>query len=151
MPSGIDSCLHLGLGFCSEPYRIGRKLMSRLVRSRRLTVLATATVALLATGAIGAQAALADTQTVGLARWQVQSSAQAPQPGAQISTTGFATGSWLHVRPDGAGAVGTEVGALVQTGHCADVFFSENMKNCFGYMNTIGPDTLAQFDVPWWF
>ena len=125
--------------------------MSRRVGSRRLTLLATAMLALLVTGAVGAQAASADTQTVGLGGWQVQSSAQAPQAGAQISTPGFPTGSWLHVRPDGAGAVGTEVGTLVQTGHCAEVFFSDNMQNCFGYMNSIGPDTIAQFDVPWWF
>jgi len=30
----------------------------------------------------------------------------------------------MHVMPDDAGAVGTEVGALLQTGHCPDVFFS---------------------------
>ena len=91
--------------------------MSRRVGSRRLTLLATAMLAVVAAGAVGAQAASADTQTVGFGGWQVQSSAQAPQAGAQISTPGFPTGSWLHVRPDDAGAVGTEVGALVQTGH----------------------------------
>ena len=31
------------------------------------------------------------------------------------------------------------------------MFFSDNMQNCFGYMNTVGPDTIAQFAVPWWF
>ena len=25
------------------------------------------------------------------------------------------------------------------------------MKTCFGYMSTVGPDTIAQFAVPWWF
>jgi exo-1,4-beta-D-glucosaminidase len=55
------------------------------------------------------------------------------------------------VRPDDAGAVGTEVGALVQNGRCPNVFFSTNMKTCFGYMNQIGPDTIAMFSLPWWF
>jgi exo-1,4-beta-D-glucosaminidase len=68
-----------------------------------------------------------------------------------VSTPGFPTGSWLHVRPDDAGAVGTEVGELVQTGHCPNVFFSTNMKDCFGYMDSVGPDTIAEFKVPWWF
>ena len=99
-------------------------------------------VALLATAAFGTSAASADTQIVGLAGWQVQSSAQATQPGKVISKPGFPTGSWLHVTPDAAGAVGTEVGALVQTGHCPDVFFSDNLKQCFGYMDTIGRDTI---------
>ncbi len=64
---------------------------------------------------------------------------------------GFGTGSWLHVTPDDAGAVGTEVGALVQTGRCPHVFFATNMKRCFGYMDTIGKDTIPRFSVPWWF
>ena len=70
--------------------------------------------------------------------------AQATQAAAAISTPGFGTASWLHVRPDDAGAPGTEVGALVQTGHCPNVFFSTNMKSCFGYMTAIG-DPIAQF------
>jgi exo-1,4-beta-D-glucosaminidase len=105
----------------------------------------------LAVGAFATSAASAETRIVGLGGWQVQSSAQTAQPGSAISTPGFPTASWLHVRPDDAGAVGTEVGALVQTGHCPSVFFSTNMKDCFGYMDTIGPDTIAEFSVPWWF
>ena len=31
------------------------------------------------------------------------------------------------------------------------MFFSENIKNCFGYMDTVGPDTINEFSVPWWF
>ncbi len=125
--------------------------MSRRGARCRLTLLTTATLSLLAATAIGASAASADTETVGLGGWQVQSSAQAAQAGQQISKPGFPTGSWLHVRPDDAGAVGTEVGALVQTGHCPDVFFSDNLKSCFGYMNSIGADTIPEFSVPWWF
>ena len=124
--------------------------MSRHVARRRLTLLATATLLTLATGAFGTATASADTQTVGLAGWQVQSSASATQTGQQISTPGFATGSWLHVRPDDAGAVGTEVGALVQTGRCPNVFFSTNMAQCFGTPQGIG-DAIAPFDKPWWF
>jgi exo-1,4-beta-D-glucosaminidase len=101
--------------------------------------------------AAAAPTASAQLTTVGARGWQVQSSARATQNGARISQPGFATASWLHVRPDDAGAVGTEVGALVQTGHCPDVFFSTNMKACFGYMNAVGPDTIPMFAVPWWF
>ena len=109
------------------------------------------TTTLLGMAAIGVSAASADTQTVGLGGWQVQSSADATQTGDQISAPGFPTGSWLHVRPDDAGAVGTEVNALVQTGHCPNVFFSTNMKTCFGYMDSIGANTIPEFSVPWWF
>jgi exo-1,4-beta-D-glucosaminidase len=112
-------------------------------------VLVTAIV--LVVGAWGAAAASADTRIVGLDGWQVQSSASVAQGGGQVSTPGFNASSWLQVMPDDAGAVGTEVGALVQTGHCSDVFFSNNMQNCFGYMNAIGPDTIPMFSVPWWF
>jgi exo-1,4-beta-D-glucosaminidase len=110
------------------------------------------TIAVLAAlSAWGAATASANVTTLGLTGWQVQSSARASQPGSLISRPGFATGSWLHVHPDDAGAVGTEVGALVQTGHCPNVFYSTNMKTCFGYMSTIGPDTIRRFAVPWWF
>src|SRR6516225_3952741 len=95
--------------------------------------------------------AYASVTTVGLAGWQVQSGAQAPRSGQEISKPGFATGSWLQVRPDDAGAPGTEVGALVQTGHCPDVFFSTNLKQCFGYMSSVGRESVPQFSVPWWF
>ncbi len=116
------------------------------VRRAVLALLAGAALA-----ALGASAASARTTTVGLGGWQVQSSAQANQAGAQISAPGFATGSWLHVRPDDGGAVGTEVNALVQTGQCPNVFFSTTMKDCFGYMDSVGPETIPQFSVPWWF
>jgi exo-1,4-beta-D-glucosaminidase len=125
--------------------------MSRPAGSRWLTLFAASAVALLATAAFGASTASADTQIVGLGGWQVQTSATATQSGTEISTPDFPTGSWLHVRPDDAGAVGTEVDALVQTGHCPAVFFSTNMKDCFGYMDSIGADTIPEFSAPWWF
>jgi len=101
--------------------------------------------------AFGAARASAETTTLGLGGWQVQSSALATQSGAQISEPAFATSAWLAVKPDAAGAVGTEINALLQNGACPDVFFSEEMKSCFGYMEAIGPDTVTQFAVPWWF
>ncbi len=101
--------------------------------------------------AICAPGASADLTTVGLGGWQVRSSAQANQSGAAISRPGFATSSWLQVRPDDGGAVGTELEALVQNGRCPNVFFSTRMRSCFGYMGQIGPDTIQRFAVPWWF
>jgi hypothetical protein len=95
--------------------------------------------------------ASADVSTVGLHGWQVQSTASVSASGARVSRPGFATGSWLRVRPDDAGAPGTEVNALVQNGKCPNVFFSTRMKSCFGYMSSVGKDTIPQFAVPWWF
>ena len=85
-----------------------------------------------------AQPAHAETVTLGLGGWQVQSSALAAQAGSEISQPGFPTGSWLAVSPDGAGAVGTEIDALLQNGDCPDVFFSEDMRSCFGVHAAIG-------------
>ncbi len=98
-----------------------------------------------------APSAGAETRVVGLGGWRVQSSALAPAGGAEVSAPGFDASSWLAVKPDDAGAPGTEVGALVQDKRCPSVFFSTNMANCFGYMNAIGPDTIEAFSVPWWF
>ena len=115
--------------------------------------------------------------TVGLQGWQVQSTAAttdwttgtgATQAGNQISEPGFNTTGWLTVQPDSAGAVGTEVEALLQHGVCPDdqslepvnqspyshasVFYSDNLQNCFGApMTSPGVDTNPLFDIPWWF
>jgi exo-1,4-beta-D-glucosaminidase len=89
---------------------------------------------------------------LGSAGWKVLSSATATQGGQQISTPGFSTAGWLSVTNDDAGAPGTEIEALLQqNGACQNVFFSTNMKTCFGYMKSIGKDTIKQFSVPWWF
>jgi exo-1,4-beta-D-glucosaminidase len=112
---------------------------------------ASRTLAVLLFAVVAPTAASARVVTVGLNGWQVQSSSDATQTGAQISSPGFPTGSWLQVRPDDAGAVGTELHALVQNGRCPSVFFSTNMKACFGYMDSVGPDTIPRFAVPWWF
>src|SRR5690242_19706487 len=98
--------------------------------------------------------------------WSVQSSAVATQSGAQISTPGFNASTWLPVTNDDAGAPGTELEALAQNGKCPgdtalqpvnqstsgpnSVFFSNNMQLCYGSMAKIGPDTVSQFSVPWW-
>ena len=107
-----------------------------------------------------------DISNLGTSGWTVQSSAIATQTGAQISTPGFNTSTWLPVTNDDAGAPGTEVEALAQNGQCPgdtalqpvnqdtsspnSVFFSNNMQLCYGNMTKIGPDTVAEFDVPWW-
>jgi len=115
--------------------------------------------------------------TIGLGGWQVQSTAAttswtngqgATEDGNQISEPGFTAAGWLPVAPDDAGAVGTEVEALLQNGVCPDdpglqpvnqsgdssqsVFYSDNMQLCFGApMTSPGADTDPLFDVPWWF
>ncbi|WP_194896382.1 glycosyl hydrolase 2 galactose-binding domain-containing protein [Catenulispora pinisilvae] len=83
--------------------------------------------------------------------WKVLTSATATQSGSQISTPGFSTSGWLTVANDGGGAPGTEINALLQNGACPNVYFSSNMKSCFGQMTKIGADTIAQFSVPWWY
>ena len=107
-----------------------------------------------------------DISNLGSSGWKVLSSATATQSGAQISTPGFNTSSWLSVTNDDAGAPGTEIEALAQNGLCPgntalqpvnqgtsspkSVFFSNNMQLCYGFMSRIGPDTVAAFSVPWW-
>ncbi len=107
-----------------------------------------------------------DVSNLGSAGWKVQSSAVATQTGAQISTPGFDTGTWLPVSNDDAGAPGTEIEALAQNGKCPgntalepvdqssggphSVFFSTNVQTCYGFMNKIGSVTVNQFSVPWW-
>src|SRR5579863_3008351 len=107
-----------------------------------------------------------DISNFGTSGWTVQSSAIATQTGAQISTPGFNTSTWLPVANDDAGAPGTEIEALAQNGQCPDdtalqpvtqatdgtnsVFYSTNMQLCYGYESSIGADTDSLFDVPWW-
>jgi exo-1,4-beta-D-glucosaminidase len=140
-------------------------------------VLARATAARAAGTAQAASASRSGTSTVGRGGWQVQSSAAttkwtsgtgATQGGGEISSPGFDTTGWLPVRPDDAGAVGTEVEALVQNGICPDdtalqpinssadspssIFYSDNLQQCFGApMTNPAADTNPLFDVPWWF
>jgi exo-1,4-beta-D-glucosaminidase len=89
--------------------------------------------------------------TLGSGGWRVLTSATAIQGGAAISTPGFDTHKWLPVKPDDAGAPGTEVNALLQNGACPNVFYADNMKKCFGQMTDNGPETIPQFMNPWWY
>ncbi|MGN6681943.1 MAG: glycosyl hydrolase 2 galactose-binding domain-containing protein [Streptosporangiaceae bacterium] len=91
------------------------------------------------------------TTTLGLGGWQVQASTKAPQSGTDISAPGFSTSGWLQVKPDDAGAPGTEIEALVQNGACPDVFFSDNLRKCFGFTTDAGAVTTPPFNVPWWY
>ncbi len=91
-----------------------------------------------------------DLSDLGSGGWKVASSGTATQAGAQISTPGFSTSSWLPVANDDAGAPGTELEALQQNGQCPNIFFSTNMQTCYGQMTRIGPDRIKQFSVPWW-
>ena len=105
---------------------------------------------------VSAAAAVADpstgssaVQNLGAAAgWKVLTSATATQTGAAISTPGFSTSGWLTVANDDGGAPGTEISALLQNGACPNVYFSTNMKTCFGQMTKVGADTIAQFSVP---
>ncbi|HEX4725261.1 MAG TPA: beta-mannosidase [Pseudonocardiaceae bacterium] len=104
-----------------------------------------------AAGAVAAGHTPKGLATLGSGGWKVLTSATATQGGAAISTPGFNTGKWLSVRPDDAGAPGTEVEALLQNNGCPNVFFADNMKTCFGQMTTVGAETIAQFKNPWWY
>jgi exo-1,4-beta-D-glucosaminidase len=107
-----------------------------------------------------------DITDLGARGWQVQSSAVATQSGAQISAPGFYAGGWLPVSNDDAGAPGTEIEALAQNGKClgdaalqpvnqnpdgpGSIYFSDNLKSCYGFMSATGADTVPEFKVPWW-
>src|SRR4051812_18880062 len=107
-----------------------------------------------AAGSVSGSAAPTGSSAVvnlGTAGWKVLTSATATQDGAQISTPGFSTAGWLSVVNDGADAPGTEINALLQNGSCPNVFFSTNMKTCFGQMTKVGAETIAQFSVAWWY
>jgi exo-1,4-beta-D-glucosaminidase len=121
-----------------------------------------------AAGALAAAPATgaSDITDLGAGGWSVQSSAIATQTGAQISTPGFNTSTWLPVSNDDAGAPGTEIEALAQNGKCpgdtalqpvnqnvngpGSIYFAGNLQSCYGFMSAIGADTVAEFDVPWW-
>ena len=104
----------------------------------------------LAAASVAAQYPVPGT-VLGSAGWQVLSSAKTSSSGTQVSVPGFDTSGWLPVGNDDGGAPGTEIEALLQNGACPNVYYSTNMKTCFGYESSIGADTVAQFDVPWWY
>ncbi|MEV4145512.1 beta-mannosidase [Amycolatopsis sp. NPDC049691] len=89
--------------------------------------------------------------TIGAQGWQVLTTANVKDGGDKVSTPGYATRGWLPVKPDDAGAPGTEINALVQNGKCPDVFYSDNMRKCFGYVDKLGPVVTKPFSDPWWY
>ncbi|WP_326948560.1 beta-mannosidase [Amycolatopsis sp. NBC_01307] len=89
--------------------------------------------------------------TLGAQGWQVLTTASVKDGGDKVSTPGYATRGWLPVKPDDAGAPGTEINALVQNGKCPDVFVSDNMRKCFGYVTSVGPVVTKPFSDPWWY
>lgn len=91
-----------------------------------------------------------DLTNLGTRGWQVHTSRGVTRRGARISRPGYPAHGWLPVANDDAGAPGTEIEALLQNNRCRHVFFSGNMRKCFGYENAIGKDTIRRFDVPWW-
>ena len=134
------------------------------VQARPITTGAATAANVLLNSAAGTGAS--DLSDLGATGWEVQSSAVATQTGAQISTPGFNTSTWLPVTNDDAGAPGTEIEALLQSGKCPgdtalqpvtqstdgtnSVFYSNNMQLCYGYESSIGADGVSTFDVPWW-
>src|SRR5262245_49495352 len=69
----------------------------------------TGPAARLAALASPADTGASDITNLGAGGWKVQSSATATQSGAQISTPGFNTSTWMPVANDDAGAPGTEI------------------------------------------
>ncbi|GAB2577949.1 glycosyl hydrolase 2 galactose-binding domain-containing protein [Microlunatus antarcticus] len=90
------------------------------------------------------------TTTLGRQGWRVVSTATEHGSGNAVSQTGHSTKRWLPVKPDDGGAPGTEINALLQNGACPKVFYSDNLKKCFGTQET-GPETVKRFAVPWWY
>ncbi|MEU4668206.1 beta-mannosidase [Amycolatopsis sp. NPDC023774] len=89
--------------------------------------------------------------TIGTSGWQVLTTASVQDGGDRVSQPGYSTKGWLPVKADDAGAPGTEINALVQNGKCPDVFYSDNMRKCFGYVDKLGPVTTKPFSDPWWY
>ncbi|HWD01821.1 MAG TPA: beta-mannosidase [Amycolatopsis sp.] len=88
---------------------------------------------------------------IGTGGWQVLTSASVKDSGDRVSRPGYSTKGWLTVEPDYAGAPRTEINALVQNGKCPDVFYSDNLRKCFGYVGKLGPVTTKPFSDPWWY
>ena len=91
-----------------------------------------------------------DLANLGARGWKVHSATGVTRSGARISRPGFHPRGWLRVSNDDAGAPGTELEALLQNGRCPDVFFSDNMRKCFGYARAVGRVRVPRFAVPWW-
>jgi exo-1,4-beta-D-glucosaminidase len=150
------------ISFAAAQARTDRTLSAPSAASHRALPKTAARAVLTATAGPGSS----DVTNLGAGGWEVQSSAVATQTGAQISTPGFNTSTWLPVTNDDAAAPGTEIEALIQNGKCPgdtalqpvnqstsspnSVFFSNNMQLCYGFASKIGPVSASQFSVPWW-
>src|SRR5215469_768742 len=102
------------ISFAAAQARTDRTLSAPSAASHRALPKAAARAVLTATAAPGSS----DVTNLGAGGWEVQSSAVATQTGAQISTPGFNTSTWLPVTNDDAAAPGTEIEALAHNGQC---------------------------------
>ena len=96
----------------------------------------------------GAARALVEPVVVGqpgsvtpIARWEMQSTAKAPQAGADLATDGFATDGWFPVS-----GRATVMAGLIENGRYPNVFHSDNLRA------VEEPDASGtMFVVPWWY
>jgi exo-1,4-beta-D-glucosaminidase len=94
-----------------------------------------------------------DTSRIPLTSWRIQSSGMATDPGAAISMSSYATGSWYA-----ATVPSTVLGALVADGVYTDILTGMNLRSVPGTTYPIGTDFLSipvptdsPFAPGWWF
>ena len=128
--------------------RGGRLTLRRFAHAR---LGAAGILALAIAGVSGASTASARVTTLGLGGWQVQSSAQAPQSARRSRRRASRPARGCMSAPTTPARSGPRSARSCRPATARSVFFSNNMKSCFGYMDAIGPDTIPMFSVPWWF
>jgi exo-1,4-beta-D-glucosaminidase len=112
------------------------------------TIGALATVAMACASLAGAENAFAPTRVdvdagsvTPITHWQIQSSAQAQQGGAEISSAGYSTGDWYP-----ASGRATVMAGLLENEKYKDVFYSDNLRVAQE------PDSSGSvFVIPWWY
>jgi exo-1,4-beta-D-glucosaminidase len=76
-----------------------------------------------------------------IAHWQIQSSAKAPQGGAEVSSVDFSTRDWYPVS-----GRATVIAGLLENAKYQNVFYSDNLRA------VEEPDSGASlFVIPWWY
>jgi exo-1,4-beta-D-glucosaminidase len=76
-----------------------------------------------------------------IARWQIQSTTQAQQSGAEVSSAGFSTQGWYPVS-----GRATVMAGLLENGTYEDVFYGDNLRA------VEEPDVNSNlFVIPWWY
>ena len=76
-----------------------------------------------------------------IAHWQIQSSAKAPQGGAEVSAAGFSTKEWYPVS-----GRATVMAGLLENGTYQNVFYGDNLRA------VEEPDSSGNvFVIPWWY